>query len=170
MMTIPRRSFLGLLLATPVALTATPQRCFRPRRFHIAICGWNGGLDELLAVMLDDLVGKEAGISITEHTFVQPLLDQAARSGWPPFDLFIAFFNPNLCASRNWNPPPGPADLDLLTRLRTRCGHPPLVIHNGCAGYTVRQFRQAGAGAVLPMPFSITDFAGAVNVCLGIAA
>jgi hypothetical protein len=166
MTTIPRRSFLGLLLAAPMGLTAVLRSCPHPAHFSVAMCGYNPGLTEIIHAMLRYALGQQLSIAITEETFMEPLTARSGSIGRPAFDLLIIFFNPHLAASREWRPPPGPADLELLARLRTRCSQPPLVIHNEWAGYTTDQFLRSGAGAVLPMPFSPPEFADALSSCL----
>lgn len=164
---LPRRSFLGLVLTSPITLAAGYHHSCEPKRFSVAVCGWHGGLAEYLPEMLGHVMGTDATISMTEYPFVRPLLNQVVLTGWLPFDLCIVFVNPHVCATHDRAAADPEADLRILTQLRVASRRPPLVIHNGVAGYTADQFRQAGAGAVLSMPFSCVEFSEAVYAGLG---
>jgi hypothetical protein len=132
--------------------------------FRVAVCGFNGGLIELLVAMIQHAMGAQARITLTEYDYVQQLRAAAKEQS---FDLFIVFLNSTLPYSGAVRCLPGLGDLAFLAHLRSTYRKAPLVIHNGMADYSPDDIMRAGAGGVLQMPFPIAQFMDTLRTILG---
>jgi hypothetical protein len=119
------------------------------RAFSAAICGNHGGVDDILAPYLRDVILGEPAVELSIFTYADDLLKVA---GAKAFDLVFVFLNPDIPRRDD-----DPDARQLVGSLKSKFQRPVIIISNeytyGREGASA--FIKAGADAFFPMPFEL---------------
>jgi hypothetical protein len=118
---------------------------------------------QLFTLMLRDAIGEGYTLKLVESPYGDEFLQTAQRE---TFDLFVVFFNPTIEFSPSCAPEKQIGDFELLRHLKSLYRKPVVVFHNGGAGYSAEEIRQAGADAVFAMPFGAREVREGIRACL----
>ena len=129
------------------------------RVFSVAICGYNGGLDEFLVLYLQKELTDNCAVQSSCFEDSDELLNTVNQK---TFDLFFVFLNPVL-PSKTGRTDAHKFIADLKAKFRR-----PIVIISNEVEYP-RQMSssllEAGADAFFPMPFDFKNLGLALTAC-----
>lgn len=161
------KRILDVIVADTLALAEIGNRS--KTDFSLLVCSLhNSGIAQSIEAVVQQVLGETYNVRLTECFLEAEIIDLAHRQ---PFDLVVPIINNIFFDNVRDRSEAGIINsaVKLVTHLKSQCKMPVIVLGGLKNAKNIdwsNQLEEAGVDAFFWLPFSLTEFTHALNICL----